>query len=614
MAILETHDIGKRYGRRTWALRHVDLEVPDGSITALVGPNGSGKSTLLKAWVGFEPPTEGHLTVDGIDPWKDRAGAIARVGYVPQAPSLYRELTVDEHVRMAKTLRPSFEPAIARRRLDDLDIPLSSLADELSGGQQAQVGLALALGVRAPVLLLDEPLASLDPLARREFLHVLVDAVRADGSTALLSSHVITDIEQACDRLLVLGAGKTLLDLSIAGAIAEHRVIDAADVPPGSAPIAGLVGSFPGPAGERLSLVRGDASAGGRPATLEEVVLGHLAAGRPARATAACDRARGMRGERFDWFRLTLRLHRFEVFAFGVAIIALVDRRIRRGRLHRWLPPTTRMRDDRRRGPGQLRARLSTARGGSSDRRSGQLAAAARDLRDGPVPGRPGHRPRTRAWHGPPRLVAHPVTLALVPRPPAAHPPHRAGPDLRGRAGVGSHVRGEQPWARHLERFDGFGARGGLLAARALFVFAVAVFVGSFIGRALPAVIVAALVATIGLTGGINAHERILRGEAVVVPVDVSGVGDTSPKPGDKYIDQKFVLPDGTLVGYDYFFDNNQGDAFDENGNPKYPMVNLVIPGERYRFVEAREAAVLIGGSLVALLLAGFVVARRRPG
>ena len=221
MAVLEVHDIGKRYGRRNWALRHVDLEVPDGSITALVGPNGSGKSTLLKAWVGFERPTEGYLTVEGIDPWKDRARAIQRIGYVPQAPSLYRELTVEEHVTMAKTLRPRFDPAIARHRLDDLDIPLDSRADELSGGQQAQVGLALALGVRAPVLLLDEPLASLDPLARREFLHVLVEAVRADGSTALLSSHVINDIEQACDRLLVLGAGRTLLDLSIAGAIAE---------------------------------------------------------------------------------------------------------------------------------------------------------------------------------------------------------------------------------------------------------------------------------------------------------------------------------------------------------------------------------------------------------
>src|SRR4029079_14780639 len=123
-------------------------------------------------------------------------------------------------------VRPACDPVVSPRRLDDLDIPLTSRADELSGGQQAQVGLALALRVRAPVLLLDEPLASLDPLARREFLHVLTDAVRADGSTALLSSHVITDIEQACDRLLVLGGGSVLLDLSIAGAIAEHSVVE----------------------------------------------------------------------------------------------------------------------------------------------------------------------------------------------------------------------------------------------------------------------------------------------------------------------------------------------------------------------------------------------------
>jgi ABC-2 type transport system ATP-binding protein len=282
MAILETHDIGKRYGRRRWALRHVDLSVPDGSITALVGPNGSGKSTLLKAWVGFERPTEGHLTVDGVDPWRDRGGAIRRIGYVPQAPSLYRELTVDDHVVLARTLRPRFDVALARRYLSDLDIPLAARADELSGGQQAQVGLALALGTGAPVLLLDEPLASLDPLARREFLHVLVEAVHAAGSTALLSSHVITDIEQACDRLLVLGGGMTLLDLSIAGALADHVVVGVGDEEQAAgvgAAGATVVGRFPGPSGERLQLVRG-AAVGGRSATLEEVVLGHLAAAR----------------------------------------------------------------------------------------------------------------------------------------------------------------------------------------------------------------------------------------------------------------------------------------------------------------------------------------------
>ncbi len=284
MAVLETHDVGKRYGRRRWALRHVDIEIRDGSITALVGPNGSGKSTLLKAWIGFERASEGRVLVGGVDPWRDRGRALRQIGYVPQAPSLYRELSVAEHVTLARTLRPGFDEARARRRLDDLGIPLASRADELSGGQQAQVGLALALGTRAPVLLLDEPLASLDPLARREFLHVLVDAVRADGTTAVLSSHVITDIEQSCDHMLVLGGGGKLMDLSIAGAIADHRVVAVESL--AERPTETVVGVFPGPDGERLALVAGQA-AGGRPATLEEVVLGHLAAGRmPAVAGA----------------------------------------------------------------------------------------------------------------------------------------------------------------------------------------------------------------------------------------------------------------------------------------------------------------------------------------
>jgi ABC-2 type transport system ATP-binding protein len=277
----EAHGLGKRY-RRRWALRDVVLAVPTGSITALVGPNGAGKSTLIKAGVGFERPTTGRVLVAGVDPWRDRAAAIARVGYVPQAPSLYRELTVDDHVRLAVSLRPGFDAGVARARLDQLAIPLDSRADELSGGQQAQVGLALALGARAPVLLLDEPLASLDPLARREFLHVLVEAVHAEGATALLSSHVITDIEQACDRLLVLGGGRKLLDLSIAESLAAHRLVELAG------PADDVVGSFIDAGGASASLVRVPALDAdgvspiprGRPATLEEVVLGHLAAGR----------------------------------------------------------------------------------------------------------------------------------------------------------------------------------------------------------------------------------------------------------------------------------------------------------------------------------------------
>jgi ABC-2 type transport system ATP-binding protein len=282
-AALVAQGVGKRYRRgRPWALRDVDLAVPSGSITALVGPNGAGKSTLIKGYVGFERPTAGRLTVDGVDPWQHRGEAIRRIGYVPQAASLYRELTVSEHLALAARYRPGFDRQTAEHRLAQLEIPLDASADELSGGQQAQVGLAIALGTRAPVLLLDEPLASLDPLARREFLHVMVDAVRETGATALLSSHVITDIEQACDRLLVLGGGRKLLDVSIAEARATHRVVEEGDAVGGAI----VVGRFPGPAGERLALVAG-ASGPGRPATLEEIVLGHLAAGRTTGTTTA---------------------------------------------------------------------------------------------------------------------------------------------------------------------------------------------------------------------------------------------------------------------------------------------------------------------------------------
>jgi len=284
---LEAHGYGKRYRRGSWALRGVDLVVPERSITALVGPNGSGKSTLIRSWIGFEGATEGRLVTGGVDPGRDRAAAVARVGYVPQSPSLYRDLTIAEHISLAGTLRDGFDEPMAARYVGRLSIPLGARAGELSGGEQAQVGLALALATRAPILLLDEPLASLDPLARREFLHLMVEAVRAAEATALLSSHVITDIEQACDRLIVLGKGHTLLDLPVAEALAHHRVIEGdAAVAAAAVGAAAVIGSFPAPAGQPLSLVRTAAVAQvgiepvGRPATLEEIVIGHLAAGR----------------------------------------------------------------------------------------------------------------------------------------------------------------------------------------------------------------------------------------------------------------------------------------------------------------------------------------------
>ena len=269
---LIAHSIGRRYRRgRPWALRDVSVEIPRGSITALVGPNGAGKSTLIRACLGFEWLDEGRLTVNGIDPQRDRAGAVASIGYVPQRSALYQGLTVAEHMTLASTARPGFEAARATDRLRELGLGAERRVGELSGGEQAQVALAIALGTRANLLLLDEPLSSLDPLARRDFLATLIEDVRGRGATAVLSSHIVTDVEQACDRLVVLAAGRVVLEGSVADARARHRTVDASD-----AGGLDIVGRFGGPAGEQLALARGSGSG----ATLEEIVLGYLASAR----------------------------------------------------------------------------------------------------------------------------------------------------------------------------------------------------------------------------------------------------------------------------------------------------------------------------------------------
>src|SRR5256885_12406718 len=141
-AVLEARGFGKRYRRRTWALRNVDLTVPAGTITALVGPNGSGKSTLIRSWIGFERATEGRLSTGGVDPQRDRKGAVGRVGYVPQSPSLYRDLTIADHIALAGSLRPGFDGAMAAGYVGRLSIPLGAKASEPSSCEQAPGRLA----------------------------------------------------------------------------------------------------------------------------------------------------------------------------------------------------------------------------------------------------------------------------------------------------------------------------------------------------------------------------------------------------------------------------------------------------------------------------------------
>ena len=278
---LRAEHFGRRYRRtRPWAVRDVSLAVPEGSITAVVGANGAGKSTLIRAWLGFERPDEGRVVVAGIDPRHDRTKVVNSIGYVPQAASLYRSLTIGDHFDLARAARPSFDRPYALARVRAAGLTETRPIADLSGGEQAQVALALALGTRAPLLLLDEPLASLDPLARRDFLTTLVDDVRGRGATAVLTSHIVTDVEQACDRLVVLADGRLVLDAAVATAKEEFRTMSGNELD-GRA----TIGTFTGPAGDLLALVS-DRSVGRR-ASLEEIVLGHLAAARTRRIVEA---------------------------------------------------------------------------------------------------------------------------------------------------------------------------------------------------------------------------------------------------------------------------------------------------------------------------------------
>lgn len=272
---LEANGLSKRYrARGPWALHEVDLAIAQGGIVGLVGPNGAGKSTLLRIWMGFERPTQGSVSVRGVDPIGRPGETIPHLGYIPQTPALYRDLSVGDHLALAAHYRArTFDRPWAEQRLVRLRIDLAERVGALSGGQSAQVSLAIAIALRAEVLLLDEPLAHLDPLARREFLTTLVDDVQTTGATAVLSSHLISDIEMACDRLIVLANGRTLLADSVSHARSSHRVVASA-----AAGAADVVSALPGRAGV---LVRTDGTAGpGNPATLEEVVIAYLAAAR----------------------------------------------------------------------------------------------------------------------------------------------------------------------------------------------------------------------------------------------------------------------------------------------------------------------------------------------
>jgi ABC-2 type transport system ATP-binding protein len=214
-AVIEARQLGKRY-RSRWALADCTLSVPTGSIAGLVGPNGAGKTTLLHRVTGLLVPTTGTIEVAGGLPAATRA-QLARVGFVAQDAPVYAGFSVADHLRLGAHLNPGWDASLARQRIGKLGLDPAQKAGRLSGGQRAQLALTLAIAKRPKLLILDEPVASLDPLARRDFLRDLLDATAEHRMSVVLSSHLVADLERVCDYLIVLAAGR----VQVAGTVTE---------------------------------------------------------------------------------------------------------------------------------------------------------------------------------------------------------------------------------------------------------------------------------------------------------------------------------------------------------------------------------------------------------
>ena len=221
---LETSALGKQY-HSLWALRDCTLAVPAGSVTALVGPNGAGKTTLLQLAVGLSEPSAGRVLVFGASPRDEPGEVLPRIGFVAQDHPLYRGFRLGELLKFGAALNPRWDDGLARERLDRLGLPLRRKAGTLSGGQQAQVALTLALAKRPELLLLDEPV---------EFLQSLMEAVADGGLTVVLSSHILADLERVCDHLVILSSSKVQLVGPIDEIVDAHRVLTGIRSNPGA--------------------------------------------------------------------------------------------------------------------------------------------------------------------------------------------------------------------------------------------------------------------------------------------------------------------------------------------------------------------------------------------
>jgi ABC-2 type transport system ATP-binding protein len=218
---LRATDLGKRYGRK-WALSNCTLDIPTGHVVGLVGPNGAGKTTLLHLAVGLLTPSTGTINVLGELP-ATSAEQLGHIGFVAQNTPVYENLSIETHLAMGAALNPNWDAQLARRRMHDLALDPSQHAGDLSGGQRAQLALTLAIAKRPSLLLLDEPVAALDPLARREFLATLMEVAAENEVSIILSSHLVADLDRVCDYLVVLAASRVQASGEIEGLLASHH-------------------------------------------------------------------------------------------------------------------------------------------------------------------------------------------------------------------------------------------------------------------------------------------------------------------------------------------------------------------------------------------------------
>jgi ABC-2 type transport system ATP-binding protein len=233
-AVLQSRGLGKRY-RQRWALADCTLSVPAGHVVGLVGPNGAGKTTLLNLAVGMLAPTSGTIEVLGGRP-AGRRVQLARVGFVAQDAPTYAGLSVADHLKLGARMNPGWDAALARDRIEHLGLDPRQRAGKLSGGQRAQLALTLAVAKRPELLILDEPIASLDPLARREFLDSLAEFTAGHEVSVVLSSHLVSDLERVCDYVIVLVASRVQVAGEVSELLAAHRTLADDRRDPGGGP------------------------------------------------------------------------------------------------------------------------------------------------------------------------------------------------------------------------------------------------------------------------------------------------------------------------------------------------------------------------------------------